>query len=88
MTWNYHDPMSFPGENREKELPYYSHMIMSRPMPGKSYSSVTSPLFDLSYKVIEEILQANNIQLNTIYRINDHPSDKVIWHSFPVPHKT
>ena len=91
MTWNYHDPMSFPGENREKELPYYSHMIMSRPMPGKSYSSVTSPLFDLSYKVIEEILQANNIQLNTIYRINlnstfDGELKQSSWHkdlSFP-----
>ena len=70
MTWTYHDPMSFPGEDRDKELPYYSHMIVKRPTPGQAFTTITSHLFELSYKVIEEILQANNIQLNTIYRIN------------------
>lgn len=70
FLWSYHDPMGFPGEGREKELPYYSHTIMRRPMPGQAYSVITSNLFDLTYKVIEEILNANNIQPKIVYRIN------------------
>lgn len=93
MMWSYHDPMSFPGDDREKELPYYSHMIMKRPVSGAAYSSITSHLFELSYKVIEEILQANNVQLNTIYRINlnatvDGEMKQSSWHTdLSFPHK-
>ena len=70
MHWQYHDPMSFPGKGREEELPFYSHQVMGRPMQGQRYSMITSCLFDITYRAIEEILTQNKIELNTIYRIN------------------
>ena len=92
FEWKYHDPMGFPGEDRELELPYYSHMILRRPGPGAAYSAITSNLFDLAYGVIEEILNANSITLDTLYRINinstfAHKLKKSSWHKdLPFPH--
>ena len=93
MTWAYHEPMNFPGNTRELELPYYQHMIMKRPVEGEAYSAITSNLFEPAYSIIEELLLVNDIKLCTIYRIHinstfNSENKKGPWHTdLPFAHK-
>jgi len=93
MTWSYHNPMNFPGNTRELELPYYHHMIMKRPTEDEAYSTITSNLFEPAYSIIDEILHFNDIKLSTLYRIHinstfNSENKKGPWHTdLPFAHK-
>jgi hypothetical protein len=95
MEWFY-VPNNVDGPNVPgKFIPFYSHMIMQRPNRhnGKPYSEITSNLFENTYKVIQQIFDYNNTELNILYRINincvtANRVKQTPWHQdLEIPHK-
>lgn len=80
LSWYYH-PVSTgvsealspePSYESEDDIPFYSHKIMERPSKenGMPYSRITSDIFPMAYKVLEQIFEDNDLDVSLIYRIN------------------
>ena len=56
------------------DVPFYSHVFMARPrwksMADKLYPEQHSMLLDTIYPLLDEIVQINNLQVNSFMRIN------------------
>ena len=49
---------------------FMSHTFLARPVYHKRYSTVQSSTIDLCYRVLMEIFEFNQIDINYIYRMN------------------
>lgn len=74
-------------EGKKRDIPLWGHHVMVRPnhLVGRPYSTITSDYFESSCKVIEQILDHNNISISVIYRINfnliyDNRNKLTPWH--------
>ena len=78
-------------ENGHENFGFSCHTLLSRP-GEKPYSVESSPYLDKVYPIFSEIFEANNLNVNVIYRIGIncvHPTDRNlpciehIDHNFP-----
>ena len=76
------------------EVPFFSHSLIERPVPGQNYSTIRDEYISEFQKIFDEIFSYNNLQLNCFYRMNvnlvqptkDHLT--IPFHSdHPWPHK-
>ena len=51
-------------------IPFFSHMIIRRPLPSQKYPLIVDQLAPEFETVVNEILEYNDLQLNCIYRMS------------------
>jgi len=74
------------GNEEEADFPFFSHIVVSRPLSGWLVPEIQSPHFELTHTVVKEIFKANNISADCIYRMNfnltynQQSDDKSPWH--------
>ena len=76
------------------EVPFFSHSLIERPVPGQNYSTIRDEYISEFQKIFDEIFSYNNLQLNCFYRMNVNlvqpTKDQITipFHSdHPWPHK-
>ena len=69
--WNHDSVKDAEGNDYVDAIPFFNHTLIRRPMEGPEYVAYPKPnsqYVDIASLIIKQILQANNIPLNCVYR--------------------
>ena len=69
--WNHDSVKDDEGNDYVDSIPFFNHTLIRRPMEGPEYVVYPKPnsqYVDIASLLIKQILQANNISLNCVYR--------------------
>tara|TARA_R100001082_G_C4294044_1_gene129460 strand:+ start:38 stop:595 length:558 start_codon:yes stop_codon:yes gene_type:complete len=103
FTWYYNSSVNYKENGLLKnqkipvpynEIPFFSHSVIGRPLPGHNYSTIRDKYISEFQKVFDEIFSYNKLELNCFYRMNVNlvqPTKdqlKIPFHTdHPWPHK-
>ena len=60
----------YKNYQEDNGIPFFSHSVIVRPVPNRTYSKITDDHVSEFQVVFDEIFSYNNLKLNCIYRLN------------------